>query len=731
MKFYNKGKTGACVILSGSVDRSVRIWLADPTSPTSFTSADTIAKHESAINCIATLPAADLFVTGSADQKVRLWRIRLSEGRNKLDSLTEEAHVTAAFIPLAIELIHISDEAVLLAISGTRSSIQLYLCEDGDFRAVATLYGHEGWIRSLSIIPSSPSGEQNWLLASASQDKYVRLWRIQKDAGLLHHVDESERSNAQDLLTSTLHQFDCNEEMFSVTFEALLAGHEDWILSAKWCNSQTDNPQLLTSSADNSLAIWQADSSTGIWLCIARLGEASALKGATSATGSTGGLWNGLWSSDDRSVVCLCRTGGWRMWKYDLDKDSWHSSAAISGHTKAIRAIAWAPNGLYLLSTSADQSTRLFSKWVRGSNYSWHECARPQIHGYDLNCVACVNDRQFVSGADEKLLRVFNMPFLSAQILHCLCGMNIPENGIAASANIPVLGLSNKVIGNDNVTVSNAHNEETSSEGQTFEISSTDTKKAPYEDSLSRSLLWPEIEKLYGHGYEISAVAASHDGLLVATACRATSNEHAVIRLFDTTDWREIKPNLAAHKLTVTKIEFSANDRYVLSVGRDRQWALFARSVEQSSVYKLFKVNPKGHARMLLDASWCPSFPSIFATAGRDKLVKIWRIENNDTDCIATIPFSSPVTSVAFMPRELEDQIVIATGTEEGSISLERLETNNFSSIHKHKFDSRLTPFKAVTSLAWKPDIGALGSSYATLAASSEDACLIVYKVFL
>ena len=728
VKYYTKGKDYASVILSGSADKSVRIWLADPISPTGFTCAAAIAKHDSAINCIATSPKANLFVTGSVNHKIRLWGIHLSLGGHNLDVLNEITHITTSFIPLAIETIQLSNEALLLAISGTRSNIQLYLYEHGDCRAVATLHGHEGWIKSLSAIPCRPLGEQNWLLASASQDKYVRLWRIKKDAGPSDQLNESKENKAQDILSNTLHQFECNNKIFSVTFEALLASHEDWIFSAKW-SSQLDNPRLLTSSADNSLAIWQADPSSGIWVCIARLGEASALKGATSATGSTGGLWNGLWSPDGNFVACLCRTGGWRMWEYNSHENLWCSVAAISGHTKSIRALVWAPDGSYLLSTSADQTTRLFSKWIRGSKYSWHECARPQIHGYDLNCVACVTNTQFVSGADEKLLRVFDMPFLSARILNALCGLDISENSIPASATIPVLGLSNKITGAINKI--ETEGQDISNQKPTVEDPILKTEQVPHEDKLSRYLLWPESEKLYGHGHEISAVAGSHDNMLVATACRATSTEHAAIRIYATTDWREIKPPLVAHNLTVTKIAFSMDDKFMLSVGRDRQWALFVRSTEEALVYKLFKVNPKGHARMLLDASWSPSISSVFATAGRDKLVKIWQVEENDTSCMATIPFSSPVTSVAFLPREYEEQLVLAVGTEGGLISIERLNMSSLSSVNKYVLDNRLTPSKAVTTLVWNPKIDVTDSNCAILAASSEDASLVLYKVFL
>lgn len=44
-----------------------------------------------------------------------------------------------------------------------------------------------------------------------------------------------------------------------------------------------------------------------------------------------------------------------------------------------------------------------------------------------------------------------------------------------------------------------------------------------------QNTLWPEIQKLYGHGYEIFALAASPDGTIVASSCRATNEEHAQI----------------------------------------------------------------------------------------------------------------------------------------------------------------------------------------------------------
>ena len=44
-----------------------------------------------------------------------------------------------------------------------------------------------------------------------------------------------------------------------------------------------------------------------------------------------------------------------------------------------------------------------------------------------------------------------------------------------------------------------------------------------------QNTLWPEMQKLYGHGYEIYALAATSDGKILASSCRATNEEHAQI----------------------------------------------------------------------------------------------------------------------------------------------------------------------------------------------------------
>lgn len=745
VRFYTCPKTRTKYIISGSVDHTIRLWKANSISPRKFTLAHTLEGHTSSVNTVATATGSDIIASGAADGTVNIWRICTQTETNV--NLEKSISMKPRFFPLALALQRLetdtNDVPLVLAVAGTINVVQIYVSVNSsaepDFKLAATLSGHEAWVRSLSFTKDKPSKSGDILLASASQDKYVRLWRLQKGevtVSLPTDDDDPVLGGLEPTLSNKAHQFQVMDSKYSITFEALLFGNEDWIYTAAW-NPNGNQQQLLTASADNTLTIWEQDPVSGVWISAERMGEISVQKGSTTATGSTGGFWNGLWSPDGNKVVSLGRTGSWRTWEYDANADIWNQALGISGHVRSVNGIQWEPSGGYLLSTSADQTTRLHAQWLRNGQTSWHEFSRPQIHGYDLNCVDTLGPARFVTGADEKLLRVFNEPKSIARLLERLSGFKQSESvELPDTAQIPVLGLSNQAVGEETpADDENATGAEIGKvqENQTILEEST---QPPLEDQLARYTLWPEHEKLYGHGYEISAVAVSHDRKVIATACKASSIDHAVIRLYDTSDWHEIRPSLAAHTLTIASLCFSDDDQYLLSVARDRQWALFSRSKEDPYTYEHFTSNPKGHSRMILDAAWAPGSDNLcFATAGRDKSVKLWQMKEGEGAfaCNSTIPFKSPITAISFLPLVHSGTFILAAGEETGELSIYQIAAQTLEVTLLTTIDRLISPSKAITNLSWRPCVakkeGTETSQTIELAVSSEDTSMRVYTI--
>uniref|UniRef100_H3HD18 Elongator complex protein 2 n=1 Tax=Phytophthora ramorum TaxID=164328 RepID=H3HD18_PHYRM len=380
------------------------------------------------------------------------------------------------------------EESVLVAAGGVDAKVHLFEVAGGEdtLTPLLELEGHRGWIRSLAFQQlERKEGVSVVLLASASQDQRIRLWKI------------TARS-----------KIDTPGSSGEVKDGYLAVGEQ---MTYIWTQLPTGDsvgacePALLSSSMDNTLIVWtKPTDARGSWTPSLRVGE----------MGGNGLLSGGvLPARGDRLNLVSLNFGG--------QLERWEQQPAPS---------------------------KLF---------------QPAI--------------SFVSGADEKILRVFEAPDEVKQLIE--------------------LSLTNKSAEEEEPTGA--------SESSNRYANLKDSLSLPVGDRLGRKTLWPEQRKLYGHGNEMLCVTSSHSGDLIASACKSREERYAAVRLWNTSDWSEAQEPLEGHKSSVVQLEFSPNDQFLLSVSRDRQFCLYQRQQSSDKKFALVE-HVKAHRRIIWSCSWSP-----------------------------------------------------------------------------------------------------------------------------
>lgn len=204
------------------------------------------------------------------------------------------------------------------------------------------------------------------------------------------------------------------------------------------------------------------------------------------------------------------------------------------------------------------------------------------------------------------------------------------------------------------------------------------------------------MQKLYGHGNDVFALAACPLGSCLVSACKAQSAAAADIRVWDVHAAEPCLQQLPGHNLTVTQLRFSVDGRFLLSASRDRSFCLFSRNsppstppapdpqhitqhagvhAEGAGLFTPLGCKPKAHDRIIWAAAWAPHGRT-FATGSRDKVLKVWAFDPEQPQVpsapVATASgLRAAVTAVAFAPGPSAIGLdVLAVGYEDGQLEL-------------------------------------------------------------
>ncbi|XP_027724834.1 elongator complex protein 2 isoform X4 [Vombatus ursinus] len=632
-----------------------------------------------------------LIVSAASDSTVRVW--------SKVDSQAkclQTLQFGSGFI-LDVSLSFLPNSIVpVLACGSDDCKIHLYVQQNDQFHKMLLLSGHEDWIRGVEWATFG----KDLFLASCSQDCLIRVWKLYVKSTSLEIQEDDDIKLKENTFTL---KNESAEATYAVTLETVLAGHENWVNAVHWQPSFYSGDviqqpmRLLSASMDKTMILWAPDEESGVWLEQVRVGEVG---------GNTLGFYDCQFSPDGSTILAHAFHGALHLWKqHAVGSKEWAPGVVISGHFNSVQDLRWDPEGEFLMTVSADQTTRLFAPWRKK------------------------NDSQ---------------------------DSDLPEG-----ATVPSLGLSNKAVFQGDITSQSAEEEDgfvgVGRQYQDICFQSFKLIEPPTEDHLLQNTLWPEVQKLYGHGYEIFCVACNNSNTVIASACKATKKEHAAIILWSTSSWKQLQ-SLLFHNLTVTQMAFSPDDKFLLAVSRDRNWSLWKRQEENSqqpepafSLCAFTDKNTAVHTRIIWSCDWSPD-SRYFFTGSRDKKVVVWgecdsagateesRICNIGP-CSSVLDAGDAVTAISVSPvLTLARRYIVALGLECGKISLytweETLQNPASSDWTKcietnHSQSHTLT----VKKLCWRNCTGRAGhddpdsSEWLQLASCGEDNCVKIFNV--
>lgn len=709
VSFVENTPRNQLVIISTSYDKTAKIWSfaeqAGVLKPCEllYTIQSPETKNEFMTRYCRMASKGDAFltITSTVSGHIQLFK------NDELIQNTEVKHC-------CFDINHFSfegqDNFEFLAIAGSDNKVHIYQLDSTSLIHLLDLEGHSDWVKCLRSI-NEIGRDNECLLASASQDEFVRVWQMK-----LMQEESNERyirTQVSEYLTESNENGSTSgtQSRLTATLETVLTGHEGMVHGLCWFkNLQAPALKLITCSADKTIAVWtssiatpnfqdgqlqefskyeQEPASGEIWQISHQIGE----------TGETNlPFLSVCLSQNEDTIFANSMRGAIHSWTRQIEgeKEVWEASETITGHSDAVTDLSWEKKGAYLLSSSLDKTCRLHAQ--AASDDRWHEIARPQVHGHEINCLTSLNFTKFATGAEEKTIRAFEATQFFLRNYKTLAKDGASNsfsddliNQLPAHAQLPALGLSNRGAqspydieeSGDKSEVGSASNAWYGVSKLVMKLSQTDhLDKLPFEEILLQSTLWWETSKLFGHSNELHALSSDSTGAFLASASKANRADLANIIVWECPKYRKVA-SIEHHSLTITRLRFSPDDKYLLSVSRDRTWCLSEKTGQLRSAYKKLLGTSKSnsvHDRIIWDCCWTPD-SNFFITVSRDKKAILWSVDDlrkvaqeRVEKVVPPIPFvSSKTFNQSIQAVDCSDRIV-AFGLEDGSLELYSIE---------------------------------------------------------
>jgi WD40 repeat protein len=576
----------------------------------------------------------------------------------------------------AILAVDFSPAGDCLAAGDNNGDITLW--RSADWQPLASLRGHEGWVRSVRFQPVSDSsqavaqslyqslgqGTTPWL-ASGSNDKTLRLWDgasgqcLRRFEGHETWVFFIEWSPDGQTLASP--SFDGTVKLWdAATGDCLhtLTDHEGMVFAVAWNPSgEGADHRLASSDGQGFIKLWNPKTGQCLQTLPAHSLPATSLawhpQGAWLASGSFDGtiklwhvatgqclhtlvghtdtVWSVAWSPDGQILASGGQDATIRLWETNTGQ----CLRVLQGHTNYVWSLAWSPDGQTLASGSDDCTIRLW------------DCDR----GHCLNVVQGYTAQVWAIDHDPKALRVASVfsdnriclwDVETGHCLHTLSGHISLIWEIAWHPHRPLVASG--------------------SQDQTIRLWNPDTGAC--------------LNCLTGHTGMVWTVAWSPDGHTLASG-----GNDQTLKLWN--------PD------TGTCLASLEHPSFLWSVAWSPDGQTLATGLQDGTVMLwdvatwVCRRTLTGHTAMVWSVSWSPNGQILASGGSSDRLVKLWHSQTGE--CIGTLDVATDyIRSVVWHSNNR----YLATAAADNSVSLWDSQTGQCLKTYQGHTDG-------VSSIAW------------------------------
>ncbi|KAF3886951.1 MULTISPECIES: nSTAND1 domain-containing NTPase [Nostocales] len=572
-----------------------------------------LQSHAQQVNAVSFSPGGKLLASASDDSTIKIWS---AEGKLISTFPAQQDRVTS---------IAFSPDGKFLASASTDRTIKIYSI---DGKLVEILTGHSDIVTSVSFSPNVTTSlvsqsqkvkqRGDFIIASASRDKTVKLWRM----------------NGKLIKTWNAHNGWVNSVSFSPDGKFLVSGGEDNIVKLwnvadgqlmRTFSGHTDRVTRVKFSPDGkTIASASGDRTINLWKLDGQLWQ--TLGGQKGHTQPVNGI---SFSPDGRIVASAAADGTIKLWSIDGTL-----LATIKGHDEQVRDVNFSPDGKILASASDDKTIRFWN--LNNSIISQEEGIYSVSFSPDGKVFASAGwngevklwqQKQIVNAS---LVKVFKT---KQDIIYD--AVFSPDGKTLATAG------DNKSIKIWNLINNQFIQRLTGHEKRVNSISFSPDNQIIASGSADKTIkLWrladgKLLKTLLGHNDEVTSVDFSPDGKMLASG--SYDNTVKLWRVDGT-----LVKTLKGHSLAIAHLSFSPDGKILASASWD-------------NTIKLWKVTDgglistlTGHTNGVKSLSFS-SNGQILASGSADGTIKLWNTMNGTL--LKTLSgYRGEVNSISFSP---------------------------------------------------------------------------------